>query len=167
MRLSCKLGEERSITLTSDNQIRTSRKARVSGKLGGWLIRILGMTLRREVIGNVSELNARDQPIIHVMWHNQILAAPYLWRKMYPRRECVVLTSASKDGVVLASAVKVFKLGAVHGSSSRRGAAAIVALRRASKKVSFVLVVKDERRHCARTPRLPLHTTTANYGNIR
>ena len=114
--------------MTSDNQIRTSRKARVSGKLGGWLIRILGMTLRREVIGNISELNARDQPIIHVMWHNQILAAPYLWRKMYPRRECVVLTSASKDGVVLASAVKVFKLGAVHGSSSRRGAAAIVAL---------------------------------------
>lgn len=129
--------------MTSDNQIRTSRKARVSGKLGGWLIRILGMTLRREVIGNVSELNARDQPIIHVMWHNQILAAPYLWRKMYPRRECVVLTSASKDGVVLASAVKVFKLGAVHGSSSRRGAAAIVALRRASKNGKDLVFTPD------------------------
>lgn len=107
------------------------------------MIRILGMTLRREVIGNVSELNARDQPIIHVMWHNQILAAPYLWRKMYPRRECVVLTSASKDGVVLASAVKVFNLGAVHGSSSRRGAAAIVALRRASKNGKDLVFTPD------------------------
>ena len=115
----------------------------MSGKLVGWLIRLLGMTLRREIIGDVSGLNSRDQPIIHVMWHNQIFAAAYLWRKIYPRRECVVLTSASKDGVVLASAVKVFNIGAVHGSSSRRGAAAIVALRRAAKNGKDLVFTPD------------------------
>ena len=118
-------------------------KARVSGKLAGWLIRFLGMTLRREVIGNIDKLNDYDQPIIHVMWHNQISAAAFLWRKIYPRRECVVLTSASKDGVVLASAVKVFNFGAVHGSSSRRGAAAIVALRRAAKNGKDLFFTPD------------------------
>lgn len=101
------------------------------------------MTLRREVIGDFESLNGHSAPIIHVLWHNQILASPYLWRKMYPRRECVVLTSASKDGVVLASAVKVFKVGAVHGSSSRRGAAAIVALRRAAKQGKDLVFTPD------------------------
>ncbi len=62
---------------------------------------------------------------------------------MYPKRECVVLTSASKDGAVLASAVKVFKVGAVHGSSSRRGAAAIVALRRAAKAGKDLVFTPD------------------------
>lgn len=101
------------------------------------------MTLRREVAGDVKTLNGHSAPIIHVLWHNQIFASPYLWRKMYPKRECVVLTSASKDGAVLASAVKVFKVGAVHGSSSRRGAAAIVALRRAAKAGKDLVFTPD------------------------
>lgn len=101
------------------------------------------MTLRREVVGDVVKLNQESRPLIHVLWHNQILASPYLWRKMYPKRECVVLTSASKDGAVLAAAVKVFKVGAVHGSSSRRGAAAIVALRRAAREGKDLVFTPD------------------------
>ena len=140
---SSELGAGRVIILKSENQIRTSWKARMSGKLGGWLIRLLGMTLRREVNGNVSEYNSHSKPLIFVLWHNQILTSPYLWRKMFPTRECVVLTSASKDGAVLASAVKVFKVGAVHGSSSRRGAAAIVALRRAARNGKDLVFTPD------------------------
>lgn len=101
------------------------------------------MTLRREIVGDVEKLNASEKPLIHVLWHNRILVSPYLWRKMYPGREVVVLTSASKDGAVLASAVKVFKVGAVHGSSSRRGAAAIVALRRAAREGKDLVFTPD------------------------
>ena len=129
--------------MSKQNEIRTSWKARASGAVGGWLIRLVGMTLRREVVGDVEKLNKHPEPLIHVLWHNRIFASPYLWRKMYPKRECVVLTSASKDGVVLASAVKVFKVGAVHGSSSRRGAAAIVALRRAARQGKDLVVTPD------------------------
>ena len=146
----------------------------MSGKLVGWLIRLLGMTLRREVIGDVCGLNARDRPIIHVMWHNQIFAAAYLWRKIYPRRESVVLTRSSKDGVVLASAVKVFKFGAVHGSSSRRGAAAIVALRRAAMNGKDLVFTPDGPRgpryqlqpgviKIAQTTGLPMVATRIDY----
>jgi lysophospholipid acyltransferase (LPLAT)-like uncharacterized protein len=129
--------------VVSKNEIRTSWKARASGRLGGWLIRLLGMTLRCEIVGEVGKLNQRKEPIIHVLWHNQIIVSPYLWRKMYGKREVVVLTSASMDGVVLASAVKVFKVGAVHGSSSRRGAPAIVALWRAAKEGKDLVFTPD------------------------
>jgi len=101
------------------------------------------MTLRREIEGAVEELKGSPEPLIHVLWHNRILVSPYLFRKIYPKRETVVLTSASKDGAVLAAAVKVFKVGAVHGSSSRRGAAALVALRRAVKSGKDLVFTPD------------------------
>jgi len=124
-------------------EIKTSRKARLSGFLAGWLIRLISMTLRREIVGPLAQIRSWDQPIIHVLWHNRIFSAPFVWRKMYPRREVVVLTSASKDGAVLAAAVKVFRVGAVHGSSSRRGAAALVALRRAAKAGKDLVITPD------------------------
>lgn len=125
------------------NDIRTSWKARAGGRLGGWLIRLLGMTLRREVEGPVERINSSGVPVIHILWHNRIMVSPYLWRKMYPTRKVVVLTSASKDGAALAAAVKVFKVGAVHGSSSRRGAAALVALRRAAIEGKDLVITPD------------------------
>lgn len=129
--------------VAQSNEIRTSWKARAGGRLGGWLIRLLGMTLRREVVGPAERINDSDGPVIHVLWHNRIMVSPYLWRKMYPKREVVVLTSASKDGAALAAAVRVFRVGAVHGSSSRRGAAALVALRRAAQAGKDLVVTPD------------------------
>jgi lysophospholipid acyltransferase (LPLAT)-like uncharacterized protein len=129
--------------VSSKNEIRTSWKARITGRLIGWFIRLLGVTLRREVRGDLASVNASQVPVIHVLWHNQICVSPYLWRKMFPGRACVVLTSASKDGVVLASAVKVFNVGAVHGSSSRRGVAALVALRKAAKEGKDLVFTPD------------------------
>lgn len=133
----------RAMGVSKSNEIRTSWKARTSGKVGGWLIRLLGMTLRREFVGPVEEINRSEGPVIHVLWHNQIMASPHIYRKMYPKRPSVVLTSASKDGAVLAAAVGVFKVGAVHGSSSRRGAAALVALRKAAKQGKDLIFTPD------------------------
>jgi lysophospholipid acyltransferase (LPLAT)-like uncharacterized protein len=107
------------------------------------LIRLLSLTFRRELVGEVASLNGHPEPLIFVLWHNQIFSAPFLWRKMFPKREVVVLTSASKDGAALAAAVKVFGVGAVHGSSSRRGAAAIVALRRAARNGKDLVFTPD------------------------
>ena len=129
--------------MAGSNEIRTSWKARLSGRIGGWFIRVLGWTLRREVVGEVAALNAHTEPLIFVVWHNRIAVSPFLWRKIFPKREVVVLTSASKDGAVLAAAVKVFGVGAVHGSSSRRGAAAIVALRRAARDGKDLVFTPD------------------------
>lgn len=129
--------------MSNKNEIKTNWKSRASGSLLGWFIRLLGMTVRREVKGDLKRLQEYESPIIHVLWHNQIGVAPQLWRKMFPKRKVVVLTSASKDGAVLSAAVKVFKVGAVHGSSSRRGVAALVALRKAAREGNDLVFTPD------------------------
>ncbi len=100
------------------------------------------MSLRKEIDAGVKGWNEEKEKVIWVLWHDEIAMAPYLWRR-YFRRKGVVLTSASKDGAYLASAVRVFGLGAVHGSSSRRGAAALVGLRRAARAGNDLIFTPD------------------------
>jgi lysophospholipid acyltransferase (LPLAT)-like uncharacterized protein len=101
------------------NEIRESRKSKVLGTLAGWIMKIWCSTLRYEV----EDLSGHDgsEPRIFLMWHSRIFIIPYIWsRTKGCQRNCVVLTSASHDGSMLAHAMKVFGLGAVRGSSSRR-----------------------------------------------
>lgn len=107
------------------------------------MLRLLGMTLRVRYEGEINKIKDWPRPVIFVLWHNRISVSPYLWRKMFPKRKCVVLTSASKDGALLASAVGVFGVGAVHGSSSRRAAAALVGLMRAAKDGNDLVFTPD------------------------
>ena len=54
-----------------------------------------------------------------------------------------MLTSASHDGAMLARAVGVFGIGSVRGSSSRRGVAALVALRKALREGVDICLTPD------------------------
>ena len=63
--------------------------------------------------------------------------------KFFSHRKVVVLTSASKDGAVLESAVTVCNIEAVRGSSSRRAVAALIALRKAIKSGNDVCITPD------------------------
>ena len=65
-------------------------------------------------------------------------AAP--WLEMRPG---VVLSSASKDGAIVAAAMASFGLGSVRGSSSRRGAAALVTLRKELRAGQHVCITPD------------------------
>ena len=105
---------------------------RISVRLGSWLIRMLCATLRYRIIDEAGFLSQADTgPVILLIWHNRILAMPVLYRRYYPkRRRLLVLTSASRDGAYLSEFVRCFGLGSVRGSSSRRGAAALLELLR-------------------------------------
>jgi lysophospholipid acyltransferase (LPLAT)-like uncharacterized protein len=98
--------------------------------LGSWLIRMLCMTLRYRVLDEAGFLaEAATQPVILLIWHNRILVTPVLYRRYYKKRKgLLVLTSASRDGAYLSEFVRCFGLGSVRGSSSRRGAAALLDL---------------------------------------
>ncbi len=129
----------------ADNQeIRGTTKQRVIGTLAGWLIRVMGWTLRYSFQGleQMSERHA-GHPVIFALWHNRIFAMPYAKPKLSPHREVCVLTSASKDGAILENAVHLFGLTAVRGSSSRRGAAALVALRKKLTSGATVTITPD------------------------
>lgn len=128
------------------NEVRDSSKARILGALAGWLMRLWCSTLRYGIedrcgIGNPEEF---EGPVVLVLWHNRIFPVPAAWRHSCgASRKMVVLTSASHDGAILARAMGVFGIGSVRGSSSRRGVAALVALRKALREGSDATVTPD------------------------
>jgi len=137
-------------------EIRGDRKSELLGTLVGWLIRGLAATCRHEIEDRCG-ITRHDEftgPIIFAMWHNRIVIVPPIWRNtMAGVRKTYVLTSASKDGAILANAMAVFGVGAIRGSSSRRGAAALVGMRRALKDGCDICVTPDG----PRGPRYQVH----------
>jgi lysophospholipid acyltransferase (LPLAT)-like uncharacterized protein len=98
---------------------------------GGALLKTLAWTLRVRWEDRASFYDpARTSPVILCIWHNRLLGA-LLGDYRTLRRHPVpldVLTSASKDGGWLAALVRRFRMGSVRGSSSRRGATALIQL---------------------------------------
>ena len=125
------------------NDIRGNWKTIYGGKLAGWLIYLLGFTFRVEVKGWRDEFADPDRQLIHVFWHNRICGLLPLWTKRFKTRETVVLASASKDGAAIEAAVGVYGVGSVRGSSSRRGAAALIALKKVAKSGKDLIITPD------------------------
>jgi lysophospholipid acyltransferase (LPLAT)-like uncharacterized protein len=90
------------------------------------LIRALGWTLRIRFEDETGSMSSQsDQRFIFAIWHNRLLITPILYERFYGRpTPAIVLTSASRDGTLLAEVVKRFGMGVIRGSSSRRGAIA-------------------------------------------
>src|SRR6201994_2858610 len=99
-------------------------------RLGSILVNLLCATLRYKVIDEAGFLaQPFPRPVVMLVWHNRILAMPVVFRRYYPKRKgLLVLTSASRDGAYLSEFVRCFGLGVVRGSSSRRGAVALLDL---------------------------------------
>jgi lysophospholipid acyltransferase (LPLAT)-like uncharacterized protein len=117
-----------------------------------------------------------------LIWHNRILAMPALFVRRYPKRKgLVVLTSASRDGAYLAEFVRNFRMGAVRGSSSRRGAAALLHLTRRIEEQYDVCITPDGPRgppyrlqpgalllaQRARVPLMPFLIEYSSYWRLR
>jgi lysophospholipid acyltransferase (LPLAT)-like uncharacterized protein len=128
------------------SEIRGDRKSALLGTLAGWSMRLLAATLRLEVrdLCGIGSREANIPPVIYILWHNRFFVVPPAWNRIcYGHRKTVALTSASKDGAMVASAMAVFGLGAVRGSSSRRAVAALVGLKRALMEGLDVCLTPD------------------------
>ena len=69
---------------------------------------------------------------------------PPIWMRTGGKsRSTVVLTSASKDGTTLATAMAHFGLGAIRGSSSRRALSALIGMKKALQGGHDVCVTPD------------------------
>jgi lysophospholipid acyltransferase (LPLAT)-like uncharacterized protein len=119
--------------------------ARVLVRLGSILVYLLCATLRYKVVdetGFFSDPFVR--PGIILIWHNRILAMPVVFRRYYRKRKGLqVLTSASRDGAYLSEFVRCFGMGAVRGSSSRRGGIALLDLVRSLRAGLDLCVTPD------------------------
>lgn len=105
----------------------------IAAFFGAIVLKALARTLRvewKDEAGCYSP--ARQRPVIVCIWHNRLLGAVLGDFRAGQRRRVPlsVLTSASKDGGWLAAIAKKFRMGSIRGSSSRRGAAALLEISR-------------------------------------
>lgn len=163
-------------------EIRDSPKMIIVGTLVGWLMRAGSWLVRLEIETRwLPTADASTGPVIFALWHNRFFTVPPVFRKVYGGRDCVVLTSASHDGAMVARAMAVFGLGAVRGSSSRRGAAALVALTRAVRSGRDACITPDGPRGpryevhpgmvklaaATGAPIIPIHVTFSNAWRLK
>lgn len=90
-------------------------------------LRLWLMTLRIHVSPEVRRALFSDKnPLIIVFWHNRLLIASELHRRFRKRSKVNGLVSPSSDGAWLAAFFKMLGIGAVRGSSGRRGGQAML-----------------------------------------
>lgn len=104
-------------------------RERLLAILGSTILRLLFLTLRLDFEDRTGfTKNILKSPVIMCFWHNRILGITLAFLRHYPgktRKGVNVLTSASRDGEILAQLVGQFGMDAVRGSSSRRGSRAL------------------------------------------
>lgn len=114
------------------------------GRLAAWLVRLIGFTLRLQIEDHSGVTDpACKQAMIWTFWHNRIFVIPLLRLRHARHRSGAVLTSASRDGAIVAGAMKAFGLTPVRGSSSRRGASALLKLTDILEQGQDVAVAPD------------------------
>ncbi len=128
-----------------------------------FLIKLIGMTLRYEVIGEQhrESINASGRVPIYALWHDRIFAGTYFLRDL----GIVVLTSKSFDGEYIARFLTRFGFGTVRGSSSRGGVRGLVEMIRLMKHGSpMALTIDGPRgpRYAAKSGAVMLAKKTGN-----
>ena len=107
----------------------TGWRARWLIALGFRLLQIWARTLRYEIDDRAGVIGKPvNENYIGALWHNRLLIFPFVLRRFFSNRGGAALISASRDGELLADAIKRFDFDVVRGSSSRLGARAILQL---------------------------------------
>ena len=120
------------------------KKARLIAVVGTSLLRLLFATLRFRIDDRAGVLTTPPaKPLLWVFWHNQLLVAPSFWQRFFPTRRGAALASQSKDGEIVAAAIRCFGLRPIRGSSSRGGSRALVQMKRALDDGLDVAITPD------------------------
>jgi lysophospholipid acyltransferase (LPLAT)-like uncharacterized protein len=130
-------GPQQPVPKRKSSGVVVPNQARWHQRLVAWLIfgclHLLSLTWRirwHDQAGmNAGQLKG---PIIFCLWHNRLGLAPLVYqsyvRRHHPGSGVAALISASKDGALLSAVFEKFGITPVRGSSSRRGAQALVEL---------------------------------------
>lgn len=97
----------------------------VAPKIGGFLLRIIGHTLRFRIHDQSGDFSKNDpRGHIFAFWHNRIAVLPFLYQKFYHGRKIAVMISRSRDGQMITDIAAEFGVEAVRGSTSKNGISA-------------------------------------------
>jgi lysophospholipid acyltransferase (LPLAT)-like uncharacterized protein len=91
-----------------------------------WFVRLIGPTLRLEIVGvhNAVQIRDKKQPAIGAFWHRCIFPAIWVWR----RRRIVVLNTVNFDGQWTRRVIERLGFGTAQGSSTRGAIEGLTAL---------------------------------------
>jgi lysophospholipid acyltransferase (LPLAT)-like uncharacterized protein len=103
-------------------------KARIIGAIGVLIIRLIGVTLRVQLHSKSPVCPQEQTNYIWAVWHNCLFSFPLLYGRFLSHRRGAALTSASKDGELAAAVVALMGIAPIRGSTSRRGAQALIEL---------------------------------------
>ena len=94
------------------------------------LIKAFLGTLRCRIVDEAGFFQSADpRPVVALIWHNRMLGMAAAFMRHYPKRKgAYILNSASRDGAYAAELVRHLGVGSIRGSSSRRGAIALLDL---------------------------------------
>ncbi|MEI8341152.1 MAG: lysophospholipid acyltransferase family protein [Verrucomicrobiota bacterium] len=119
-------------------------KTLLYGSLAAFLIRMIGLTTRLKFHDHAGYYSGAHQgQYIIAFWHNRMVVMPLIFSRYYRRKGATVLTSASREGSLVERVVRSFGMDVVRGSSSRRGATALLALSDRMKAGYDVIVTPD------------------------
>jgi lysophospholipid acyltransferase (LPLAT)-like uncharacterized protein len=98
----------------------------VLGWLGTLLVRVIGPTLRFEVLGyeHYQRSWAENRPVISAFWHRSIFPAIWWWRN----RKVVVMNTTNFDGQWTRKVIERIGFWTAQGSSSRGGLRGLVVM---------------------------------------
>ncbi len=107
---------------------------RLAARIVFTLIRLVSMTLRYRWNDRSGLFDgAPAGPAIYCVWHNRLALCLEVYFRFVKKHNqtpgMAAIVSASKDGALLASVLECFKVQPVRGSSSRRGAQALLELK--------------------------------------
>jgi hypothetical protein len=121
-------------------------------KLAGWLVvilvRTLDLTLRYRFEDRAGILDGTLKgPLVFCLWHNRLAFAVPIYRRFVcpksPRGGMAAMVSASRDGGFLAGIFDIMGVEPVRGSSSRRGAQALLELAKLAQRGFDLTITPD------------------------
>ena len=91
---------------------------------------------------NVDRIDDSEGPVVLLLWHDKLFVSSWIANR-YFSRPVTALISTSKDGAWLVAFFKFMGITAVRGSSSRRGAAALITLTRSMRAGNHAGITPD------------------------
>jgi lysophospholipid acyltransferase (LPLAT)-like uncharacterized protein len=134
------------VSLTKSTEVRQLNR---STKLLIWfaatVIKAFLRTLRCQVVDEAGFFQSSDsRPVVALMWHNRMVGMAAAFMRYYPKRKgAYILNSASRDGAYASELVRHLGVGSVRGSSSRRGAIALMDLVKKVKEGYDLCITPD------------------------
>lgn len=91
--------------------------------IGALLIRLIYVTSRKHFH---MPQTVPQEPVIFAFWHGDLLLQPYLYYQFRKTPKAKVLISDHFDGQIIARIMTFFRLGTIHGSTTRGGAKVLI-----------------------------------------